>query len=280
MPGSEHQADEFVGPVRLADTLGWASAALGAPMIAAPRRFLRAIGVQDDAKSVAWTLTVGGREFAATMTIIAMRHRRIGAWSRVAGDIMDLTLLASALVNRRRNTPRLIGAMGAVAGILAADFWTAVQLSRAEGMGVPEGARSTGVGAPREAPSRPTRVKTAITIKASEEDVRRAFREFPWSALDPVSLEQSGEVRFVPAPGNRGVEVHIDHEFGVPGGSLGAAALKLTGHSPEQMINDDLRRFKALIETGVEVRSDKTPEGPSSLRYLNQRPGQPLGAKS
>jgi hypothetical protein len=154
---SEQQGDEFVGPVRLADALGWASAALAAPMIAAPRRFLRAIGVEDDETSVAWTLAVGAREFAATTTIIGMRHRRIGAWSRVGGDIVDLTLLGLALANKRRSTPRLIGAMGAVVGIFATDLWTAVQLSRAEGTHVPEGAGSTGVGAAPEAQSGATR---------------------------------------------------------------------------------------------------------------------------
>jgi hypothetical protein len=193
---------------------------------------------------------------------------------------MDLALLAAAFRNRRLSTGRLLGAMGAVVGIFAADLWTAVQLSRAEGVHVPEGARSTGIGAVHDGRGGPTHVKTAITIRASEEDVRRAFREFPWSMFDPVSLEESGGVRFVPAPGNRGIEVHIDQEFSVPGGGVGAIALKVTGHAPDQRINDDLRRFKALLETGVEVRSEKTPEGPSTPRQILQRPGQPVGARS
>jgi uncharacterized membrane protein len=58
---------------------------------------------------------------------------------------------------------------------------------------------------------------------------------------------------------------------------IGASALKLMGQSPEQKINDDPRRFKALFETGVEVLSDKTPEPFSARRQILQRPGQPVG---
>jgi hypothetical protein len=40
-------------------------------------------------------------------------------------------------------------------------------------------------------------------------------------------------------------------------------------------VNDELRRFKARLETGVEPRSDKTPKGFSAIRQLLQRPAQP-----
>jgi hypothetical protein len=51
--------------------------------------------------------------------------------------------------------------------------------------------------------------------------------------------------------------------------------LKIAGRSPDQRINDQMRRFKALVETGVQVRSDKTPESFSSGRQIFQRAGQP-----
>src|SRR5215207_2834011 len=121
-----------VGPVRLADSLGWSSAALGAPMLLAPRRFLRAIGVEDDAKARGWTLGVGIREQLATVNIVANRQRRIGMWSRVAGDTMDLALLVQAHRHKRRNAGRLYGAMAFVGGIMTLDAYTAIALSRAD----------------------------------------------------------------------------------------------------------------------------------------------------
>jgi hypothetical protein len=41
--------------------------------------------------------------------------------------------------------------------------------------------------------------------------------------------------------------------------------------------SEELRRFKALLETGVETRSDKTPESHSAIRQILQRPAQPVG---
>jgi hypothetical protein len=268
-----------VGPVRLADALGWASSALGAPMTVTPRRFLRAIGVKDDGKAVAWTVAVGVREHLATVNIVGNRQRRIGMWSRVAGDTIDLALLAAADRHKRKDRARLLAAGAAVGGLMALDLITAVQLTRAERAHVREGSGSAGMGTDHDTGGGPSRVRTAVTIRRSEEDIRRAFREFHWTAFDPAALEAAGEVRFVPAPGERGIEVHVDHEPGVRGGAVGARAAKLVGHAPDQRIHDDLRRFKALLETGVVVRSETSPEGPSSARQIvhKRQPAQPVG---
>ncbi|HYF24272.1 MAG TPA: hypothetical protein VD931_00895 [Baekduia sp.] len=269
-----------VGPVRLADALGVTSSLLGAPMNLAPRRFLRAIGVEDDPKAVAWTQGVGVREHLATINVLAMRQRRIGMWSRVAGDLMDLSLLVAAHRHKRADAARLQRAMAAVGGILALDLFTAIQLTRADTEHRRDGAGSSGTGVQHEEPGGPLHVRTAVTIRGSEEEVRRRFREFEWSAFDPAELEAAGDVRFVPAPGGRGIEVHLDHEPSVRGGALGAAAAKVVGQAPDQAIHDELRRFKALLETGVIPRSEKSPEGASAGRQIKQRPAQPVGGSA
>lgn len=269
-------SDQPVGPVRLADGLGWASAALGGPMLVMPRRFLRTIGVCPDTKSVGLVAGVGVREFAAMATILGLRHRRVGAWSRVLGDTMDLALLGTAWRTRRAQTPRLLGATAFVATVLGVDLLVAVRLGQAEGTHVKDASTSQGTGATPTPRGGPGHVRTAITVQGSEEELRRAFHEFPWSAFDPALLERRSEIQFAGAPGGRGVEIHLDHDPSVPAGGLGAAALKLAGRSPDQKINDDLRRFKARVETGVEIRSDKSPEGFSARRQIMQRPGQPV----
>ena len=268
-----------VGPVRLADALGWGSSVLGAPMTFAPRRFLRAIGVKDDAKTVALVLGVGVREHLATLNIIANRQRRIGMWSRVAGDTMDLALLVQAYRHKRRDAIRLVGAMGMAGGILALDAYTAVQLSRADRVQVTDGEGSAGQGVEHDKGGGPTRVRTAITVRRAEEEVRRAFHDFQWRAFDPAKLERSGDVRFVSAPGDRGTEVHLDHQ--PRGGAVGATLAKAVGKSPDQAITDDLRRFKAIVETGVVPQSETSPEGPSARRQIfHKRPAQPAGGDS
>lgn len=269
-----------VGPVGLADLLGWGSSVLGAPMTVAPRWFLRTIGVHDDPKAVAWTLAVGVREHLATLNIVANRQRRIGMWSRVAGDTMDLALLAAAHRHKRRDADRLQAAMGIVGGLLLVDLYAAVQLTRADGALVKDGGNSVGQGVQHDVGGGPTRVRTAVTIRRPEDEVRSAFAGFDWSALDPAALEASGEVRFKAAPGGRGTEIHLDHDPHAR--PVAAAAAKVAGKAPDQLINDDLRRFKALLETGVLPRSETSPEGPSSHRQIlhKRQPAQPLGRDS
>ncbi len=71
-----------------------------------------------------------------------------------------------------------------------------------------------------------------------------------WASEEGAEIDNSGFVRFQPAPGDRGTEVKVVMEYSVPGGMLTAAIAKLFGEEPEQQIGDELRRFKQLMETG------------------------------
>ncbi|MUL36789.1 SRPBCC family protein [Gloeocapsopsis dulcis] len=83
-----------------------------------------------------------------------------------------------------------------------------------------------------------------------------------WASAEDADIENSGFVRFKPAPDNRGTEVKVVLEYNPPGGAIASAVAKLFGEEPEQQIGDDLRRFKQLMETG-EIA---TTEGQSSGR--------------
>ena len=87
-------------------------------------------------------------------------------------------------------------------------------------------------------------------------------------------VDNSGSVRFVPAPGGRGTEVHVEMRFDPPGGVLGKWAAKLFGESPEQQVYDDLRHFKQVMETGEVVLSEGSFDG----SRIVQRPAQPPAA--
>lgn len=71
-----------------------------------------------------------------------------------------------------------------------------------------------------------------------------------WASIEGADVDNSGFVRFKPAPGGRGTEVKVVMEYNVPGGALTAALAKLFGEEPEQQIGDELRRFKQLMEAG------------------------------
>jgi hypothetical protein len=72
-------------------------------------------------------------------------------------------------------------------------------------------------------------------------------------------------VSFRPAPGDRGTEIHVVLPTHGPFGGPALARVK-----------DELRHFKAQVETGQVPRSDSTPEGERFERKFKQRPAQPL----
>lgn len=84
----------------------------------------------------------------------------------------------------------------------------------------------------------------------------RPNEQIAWRSVEGADVDNSGTVRFQPAPGSRGTEIHVELHYSPPGGRLGAAVAKLFGEAPDQQIGDDLRRFKQVMETGEVVRSD------------------------
>jgi uncharacterized membrane protein len=96
-----------------------------------------------------------------------------------------------------------------------------------------------------------------------------------WESLKGADVDNAGVVRFVDAPGGRGTEIHLDMQYSAPGGALGSTLAKLFGGDPGMQVQDDLRRFKQVVETGEVIRSEGTPEGTDARRLLRQRPAQP-----
>ncbi len=200
-------------------------------------------------------------------------------WSRVVGDTIELALLGAAWRDKRADADRLRGAAAIVGGLWVVDLVTAVALSRADHTMVRDGSSSEGRGTDHEDDDGPTRLLTALTIHRSEEEVRRGLGAFAWSALDPTALERAGELRLVAAAGDRGTELHLDHEPPVAGGAVGAVAAKAAGRSPDQAISDELRRFKALL---VIPASETSPAGASAARQIlhKRQPAQPVEDRS
>ncbi|MDQ1628820.1 MAG: hypothetical protein QOI54_2564 [Actinomycetota bacterium] len=97
-----------------------------------------------------------------------------------------------------------------------------------------------------------------------------------WQSAEGADVANRGVVRFSPAPGDRGTEVRVEIEYTPPGGPLGTLVAKLFGEEPQQQVDDDLRRFKQVMEVGEVVRSEGTPDGAHTAGLLEQHPGQPL----
>jgi uncharacterized membrane protein len=82
-----------------------------------------------------------------------------------------------------------------------------------------------------------------------------------WSAVQGADVDNSGSVRFQPAPGDRGTEVKVVIQYHPPGGAIGDAVAQLFGEKPEQQLGDDLHRFKMIAEAGEIATTEGQPKG-------------------
>lgn len=86
-----------------------------------------------------------------------------------------------------------------------------------------------------------------------------------WRTLYGADVVSAGSVTFKPAGPGRGTEIHVRLQYNPPGGKLGAAVAWMLGHEPSQTIQEDLRRFKQLMEAGEVATVKGQPRGRLSL---------------
>jgi uncharacterized membrane protein len=85
-----------------------------------------------------------------------------------------------------------------------------------------------------------------------------------WRSLESADVDNSGSVRFEPATGGRGTLVSVEMRYSAPAGVLGTTVAKLSGRAPDQEVEEDLRRFKQMMETGEIITTVGQPAGRSS----------------
>jgi len=291
---------------RLAGFLGWVSIGLGLTSLLAPRGVARLIGARGDGTDRAILRLVGLQELACGIGILSNSRPTGWVWARVAGDAAHLTLLTGAMASGPPEPERMAAATAAIVGITAVDAYNALQLTRTPNPNV----RETWTG-PVEVHqtitiNRPVeelyrywrdfrnlpRVMTHLESVQADGDGRSHWRAkapagmtvewdaeitedrpnqlIAWRSVGG-QVDNGGRVRFVPAPGGQGTEVHVEMRYDPPGGALGHWFAKLFGESPEQQVYDALRHFKQVMETGEVVLSEGSFDGTRIL----QRPAQP-----
>ncbi len=93
-----------------------------------------------------------------------------------------------------------------------------------------------------------------------------------WQSTDNADVATAGSVRFVPA--GRGTEVIVHLQYDPPAGRLGSWVAWLFGEEPGQQIRADLRKLRALLETGQAPGTEGQPSG----RHREGRRLGPIGA--
>lgn len=92
---------------------------------------------------------------------------------------------------------------------------------------------------------------------------------------DDEDIRHAGTVSFS-SVGDSATQVRVDLEYDPPAGALGATIARLFGEEPGQQIEQDLERFKRVLETGdVERPYERASEiGDAGVR--RQEPVEPV----
>ncbi|MGH8260406.1 MAG: SRPBCC family protein, partial [Steroidobacteraceae bacterium] len=242
---------------------------------------------------------LGMREVLSGAGILARPRPAAWLWSRVIGDMMDLSLLGLGLNSSRTNRTRLALATAAVAGVTALDVYASIEFTRARrarrqpmtvGRSVPLEASVLINRPPEECyqfwhdfENLPRFMRSIESVRVESERrshwVARApggirlewdseiiddtpNRMISWRSLN-ADVPNAGSVHFDPAPGGRGTLVRVRMSHDMP--TLSGIAAKLFGKVPERQVREDLRRFKQIMETGEIPTTRGQPSGRRGL---------------
>ncbi len=299
-----------VNEAQLARGLGWFSIGLGLAELLAPRGVARVSGMRRG--NTGLIRLFGLREIASGVAILSTGGRSAGAvWSRVVGDALDLACLGAAFANPDNDTGKLLFATANVAGVTALDVLAAQRLTQTGGEGAEErgakhvtksividstpeelyqfwhdferlpefmrhleSVRTTGEGRSHWRAKGPAGSTVEWDAEITED---RPNELIAWRSVEGSEVYNAGAVRFEQATGKRGAIVTVDMDYTPPGGLVGVVVAKLFGEEPDGQLQEDLRRFKQVIELGEVVLSDATLQGAG---YTEQRPAQPVGEAS
>lgn len=90
-----------------------------------------------------------------------------------------------------------------------------------------------------------TRVEWDAVIHNEVDDELIAWRSLPGSEVN-----NAGSVHFTPTANGNGTEVRVVLSYEPPAGRVGTAFARLLGEEPSKQVEDDLRRFKQVMDSG------------------------------
>jgi uncharacterized membrane protein len=282
------------GSESLADLLGIFSIGLGIAQVAAPGAVSKLIGIEDDEGARTIMRLMGAREISHGLGILSNQHPAKWVWSRVAGDALDLALLGKVMANPDNHRGRTLLAAANVLAVATLDLVAARQLSRqphgparqAAERGVIRARRSVTIRKPveevygfwRNLENLPQFMKHLESVRVLD-DRRSLWRAsapagksveweaetledrenelISWRSSGDSDVYNEGVVQFARAPGGRGTEVRVQIAYDPPFGKLGSRVAMLFREEPGQQVQDDLRRFKQIMETGEIVAASE-----------------------
>jgi uncharacterized membrane protein len=289
--------------------LAWLSIGVGGAQLVAPGRWAWMVGLPDSQRSRTIIRTRGLRELVSGAAMLNSDRPEL-AWLRVAGNVIDLGLLASSWSSRDVSGGRLAGAIASTLGMVVVDGLAAA--ARASNLASVEVSGTIAINKepgevyrfwkqPANLPRFMAHLESASAIDdrhvrwtsrgldgQSEQWEVEIVEDEPeqlivWRLHRDDAVACAGAASFTRGPGGRGTAVHVALHHRGSSGDLGAAVARLFGELPKQELTNDLRRLKQILETGEVVHSDASihhglhPAQPSQAPLPNASPerGEP-----
>jgi uncharacterized membrane protein len=261
---------------RLAQAFGWFSIGLGLVELLAPRALGQAIGVGDHRAALR---LIGARQFVSGVGLLSERGAGSWAWSRAAGDAVDLALLSAALRSPCARPGRIVLAAATVLGLTAVDLYIGRRLMQS-GVAIPEIRVSEVVTVERtpqtlyafwrNLENLPLFMSHLQSVSKTSERTFHCIARAPagafmewdaeivndepdgrigWRTPPNSEVVHEGVVTFEPATGGRSTTAHVELLIWSRAAKIGARLARLFGKAPHRQISDDLQRLKRLLET-------------------------------
>jgi uncharacterized membrane protein len=269
-------------PANLSRGLGWFSVALGLTEIASPDMLSRVIGIRPKPSTSWLQRAMGVRELLAGAGVLMQPRGAAPLWTRVAGDVVDLGLLALASRTKRGSGARLAGAVAAVAGVTALDVIAARRAQRVLAKASRPAIFSVTINKPpaevyaffRKLAQLPLFMDYLESVHEIDHERSHWVARLPiggtiawdakitedrpgealaWQSAEGSLINTRGRVTFARAPGRDMTEVRVEMQLGVRGTEPSAGVARLFARS---QIKGDLRRLKQVLETGEVLVSD------------------------
>ena len=278
---------------QLNQALGWFSVGLGVVELLAPESFGRMIGAGSHSNVVR---LCGAREVVSGVALLSKRAPATAAFSRVAGDAIDLALLGAAFRSPEAEPKRLMAATTAVLGVAALDTYAATRQASAALSDAAETQTakvSIAINSPPEklyafwrnfenlprfmnylqevttedsgrshwVAKGPAGVRVEWDSEVTHDTPNRSIG---WRTLPDSQVRHYGSVNFEPEKNGRGTIVQVQMHYAAPG-ALSAQLARMLGQDPKARIKHDLRALKQLLETGEIATTRGQPSGARSM---------------
>lgn len=275
---------------QLGVALAWIGIGIGITELLVPRALARTAGLPARPRLLQ---AIGTRELITNAGILLQPQKGGWGWSRVAGDVLDLSLLA--WVGQRHPHRRLPPLTAILAGMTVLDMLAAYDkqrqsVSQRVTAGVVRIHKLLYIQRPADECYRFWRnfenfpyfmqhVAAVQVVDATHTHWRvrvplgqhvdwtvELFSDIParqlgWRTIAGSAVEHTGVVRFLPTIADNNTRLDIDMRYHAPLNQAGVMLAKILSEEPSQKIDDDLRRFKQLIETGEIATTAGQPSG-------------------